>query len=380
MNLDNKNFLCTGCFLCHDVCPVNAIAIITNNEGFYEYKIDEEKCIKCGKCVSVCPKLIHKFKNNPMQDCYAAYSKNKNVVLNSSSGGIFTELANCILDQKGYVVGAVWIDKKIKHIIIDNKKDLDELRKSKYLQSNLENIYSKIQELIKNDKLVLFSGTPCQVGALNNLVQSDNLYTIDIVCHGVPSSKVFETSLIQRFNKVPQKIDFRNKVKSWNLYQIKYDEKKINFIEDGWMKNYLNNSFLKKDCYDCPFVKDNKRVGDLSLGDFWGIDKIDFEFFKMNKDTGISNVIINNPKGQKLFNKIKSNIIYKKQDLELSYQHNPRINNGKYNDQFLEKRKIFFKLYSNNKFKFKNDNVVNKFKKYLSKTKNILKTKVFKNI
>lgn len=375
-NLNNFKFNCTGCGVCVNACLKGAISLKLNKEGFYQYFIDKDKCVECGICNKICPKL--NFENsNEKKDiiCYAAYTKDKEVLNNSSSGGLFYEIAKSILEDGGLVAGAIYQDNKVKHVLIDNLKDLKLLQGSKYLQSFTGNIYTEIKKNIKNKK-ILFSGTPCQCAALRNLVKCDNLIVVDIVCHGVPSLKVFEKSLKDRFDVSITSINFRLKDGSWNNYSIEYiflDKrvKKIKHYSDEWFSGYLKNLYLMKSCYSCGF-NTLPRVGDITLADCWGIINIDKNFYETNKDTGISLVLINNEKGKNLFNKIKKNIIYKEQNINDYKLYNPRIFNGEYTDDMLKKRKEFFDKELNISFKIKRYSIKTN-KLIMNKCRNIIK-------
>ena len=358
-NLNYKIFNCTGCGLCGNICPTNAIKIELDNEGFYQFNIDETKCTDCGLCVKKCPKINFKTKNKKEEmKAYAAYSKNKEIVSKSTSGGIFSELALQIIKENGIVIGASYEYGKVKHIVIDNKEGLEKLRGSKYIQSYTENIYNVVKENLNQNKKVLFSGTPCQCAAIRNMVNNnDNLIIVDIVCHGVPSYKVFEKANKDRFNKEITKVQFRNKKNGWNNYNINYYNKDklvktIMHLHDEYFIGYIKNFYLMKSCYNCEFAN-IPRVADISLGDFWGIQTIDKDFFKKNKNCGVSLLYINNLKGACLFEKIKDNVIYKKEVLELSYKYNPRVNNGKYSEKMIESRKNFFEKDFNTSFKIR---------------------------
>ncbi|MDD3392061.1 MAG: Coenzyme F420 hydrogenase/dehydrogenase, beta subunit C-terminal domain [Bacilli bacterium] len=357
-NLKDKNFICTGCFLCQSICPVGAINMEKDSEGFYKYSIDEDKCINCGLCVKKCPKLNPIQKNNEIRECYASYSKDKGILRNSSSGGIFSELANFFLDNNGIVIGAGWSNNDIKHMAITDKKDLPKLRGSKYLQSNLNDIYDEIAEAIKQKRKILFSGTPCQVYAIKSLYGNySDLYTIDIVCHGVPSKLVLDYSIKQRYNKESLLIDFRNKQTGWYYkFALKYTgedfSKTMVNDKDGWFVEFLDNKFLKKDCYNCQFTG-LKRSSDITLGDFWGIVDIDNDLSVQNQDEGVSLVLINSDKGDTLFNEITNKVIYKKEPLDKAINYNKRIVDGKYSDSALEKREQFYQLFEAKKIYFK---------------------------
>lgn len=377
-NLNDYKFNCSGCFLCKDICPKKAISIVEDNEGFFIAKIDKEKCINCGLCTKMCPNLNESINENCEKDVltYAAYSNNKFYLKQSSSGGIFSEIANYFLNNGGVVYGASYESNIVKHIRIDNKNQLYKLRGSKYLQSNLDGVYKKINKDIINGKKVIFSGTPCQVAAINKFVKSKNLFTIDVVCHGVSPKKIFNIANKQRFKQMPKNVFFRDKSNGWRSYNIKYifNNKiiKQRFDKDAWFLEYLKNTYLKKDCYNCKYAN-IPRVSDITLGDFWGIENIDKKFSKTNKNRGVSLVILNNNKGKKIFEIVKPNITCINTLLEGAIIYNKRINNGKYaknqfkkrNDFFKKKKQIFLKTRSYNTIcKLQTRKFIEKIKKY----------------
>lgn len=358
-NLNKKTFECTGCFLCEYICPVKAIKIEVDSEGFYQYNIDESKCIECEICIKKCPKLNPSISKDISNKCFAAYSNDDEILYNSSSGGIFSELAIAVLEEGGVVIGAAWVNDKVKHILIDEKKDLVKLRSSKYIQSDLSNIFILIDKALKNEKKVLFSGTPCQIAACKGYFESDNLLTVDVVCHGVANKRILDLSIDQRFNKKNIAVNFRDKRFGWHYsYGLKYynaDDgkeaafRKINY--DSWFRSYLRNIFLKKDCYDCQFCGEN-RVSDITLGDFWNIKDINEELFANNKDHGVSMVLLNSKKGEEYFNIIKKRVTFSPEEIQMAIKYNPRISNGKYSNEFLKKRNTFFKRLGEGKVKF----------------------------
>ncbi len=374
-NLKDLNFNCTGCCACKNICPRNAIKIELNKEGFYQYRIDKNKCINCGLCIKICPKIS--FTNSNSKDkikSYSAYSKDKKVLSTSSSGGIFYHLAKKILDYGGMVASVIFENNTAKHVLIDSVSDLSKMQGSKYIQSYPGNIYNEIKKNIKSKK-ILFVGTPCQCAAIRKIIDNSNLIVVDLACHGVPSKIIFDNSLKSRFNGRVNNINFRLKDKSWTNYSLGYFNgdkivSKHKHYNDEWFMAYLKNLFLMKSCYDCDF-NTIPRVGDITLSDAWGIGQIDKDFFKDNKDNGVSLVIINNLTGSDLFDSIKNEIIYKKQNLLDFRKYNPRIFNGKYNDiALLNRNKNINSLlkedFRGNKYKKKTkDKIINKIKEII---------------
>ena len=321
---------CCGCTACANKCPRNAIKMVEDDKGFLYPYIDRKKCINCGLCDKVCP-IINKRKTENYPKAYAAINKDEKIRLNSSSGGIFSALANYILEEQGIIFGAAFSDDfLVKHIMIDNKDDLYKLRTSKYLQSSLGDIYKEVEKKLNEGKKVLFTGTSCQINGLYGYLNKiyENLYTQDILCHGVPSPKVWKNYLKYRQEKdleSPTKINFREKTIGWSLFSLLFQYEKGEYNrshkEDLFMQAFLRNACLRESCYNCSF-KDKHRISDITLADFWGIQDVEPS---MNDDKGTSLVIVNSKKGEELFEKIFNNIESKQVDFEKSIQHNPSM-------------------------------------------------------
>ena len=329
---------CCGCGACYNKCPAGAISMQENNEGFLAPVVDETKCTNCGMCQKACPSINVKYKNNPKPDCYAAMADDE-IRMKSSSGGMFTLLANFILDKGGYVCGAAFDDDwNVHHIIIDNKEDLSKLRGSKYVQSDTENCYKEIKKLLDADKYVLFSGCPCQVAGLYTFLGKEygKLLSVDILCHGAASRKVWKKYLTENFqNKNILNINFRDKSETgWACTHctiiLDNNEK---FVSDDYTKLFHKSIITRECCEKCQYSK-FPRIGDLSLGDFWGINNYDNDF---NDGKGTSLILINNKKVQKIFNSI--NIRNKKITLNYDYD-NGHI---RYERRLNKNRKRFFR-------------------------------------
>lgn len=318
---------CCGCHACFNICPVNAITMKEDERGFKYPKVNNEKCINCGQCEKVCPVILNRKKEIEEDiETYAINNKNDEIRENSSSGGFFNLIANYILNNNGIVFGASFDEKwQVKHIEVKNKKDLIKLQGSKYVQSSIGDTYKKAKEYLDNGKLVLFTGTPCQTEGLQTYLKKDytNLYIQDIICHGVPSPKVWKKYLEYREKQDgqhPVQINFRQKDDGWNLYALllQYNNSayKTNHSNDLFFKAFLRNVCLRDSCYNCSFKKWN-RFSDITIGDFWGIDNIEPD---MNDDKGTSIVIIHSKKGRKLFDSIKKNCKYKEVNLKASVE------------------------------------------------------------
>lgn len=335
---------CTGCSACASICPKGAIELVEDNEGFKHPVIDQDKCINCGLCKRTCPVLNTK-ENSSLNKCYVAYNKNDKVKKTSSSGGIFDAIAREVLNNNGIVVGAAFNENmKLNHIAIEKIEDLEKLKGSKYLQSDLDNIFTYIKSQI-NDRKILFVGTPCQVAGLHVYLKKDydNLICIDLFCHGVPSSKLFNKyikELESSNNSKVVKYNFRDKKTGWDTYSntVSFeDDKQISELQsnNSYMRLFLSDIALRESCYNCDFKVGNK-YSDITLGDFWGVQKYYPEMYNKN---GVSAIIINTEKGKRIFESISNNLKYKECELEEIVTGNPSLkSSGKYP----KKRKDFF--------------------------------------
>ncbi|OOM79436.1 Coenzyme F420 hydrogenase/dehydrogenase, beta subunit C-terminal domain [Clostridium sp. BL-8] len=310
---------CCGCYTCKLACPVNAIRIEPNQEGF-DMPIVEETCIHCGACVKKCPVFNFKCENKENPQVYAGWSKDSNVRLDSTSGGIFSELANVIMKSGGYVCGAVYDEKwNVRHIVTNNVNDIYLLRSSKYVQSRIENCFLLIKEKLKLNKVVMIVATPCQIAGLYNYLDKkyENLYTVDFICRGVNSPKVFRKFLDlleDKYNSKVSYVKFKNKRYGWNRFstKIKFENGKT-YIKDRYtdrfMKGYLEyNCFMRDSCHDCKY-NGFPRVADITLADFWGVENY---LIDMRSSDGVSMIMTNSVKGERLLKHISNNI-YKEQ-------------------------------------------------------------------
>lgn len=303
---------CTGCCACSNICPKDAISMNEDNEGFKYPVVDENKCINCGLCVNVCPTINKQIKINNDIKAYACINKDTDIRLKSSSGGIFSVIADYILSNNGIVFGAAF-DKawNVEHTYIEDIDDLDKLRTSKYVQSYIGVNYKYVKEFLEKGKLVLFTGTPCQIAGLKAYLGKDydNLYCMDIICHGVPSPLVWRRFLNENYDVDDIKaINFRNKTTGWSgfSFKVQYTNKAIIENRDSnlYMIGFLSDLYLRPSCYNCSF-KTVERVSDITIADFWGINEI---LPKMNDEKGTSLIFIQSNKGKCLINKVKNNI------------------------------------------------------------------------
>jgi len=275
-----------------------------DKDGFIHPEMDTERCIDCGLCKKVCPIINKNNKTKDPIDFIAATNKDDKIRLSSSSGGLFTLFAEWILDSKGIVFGAAYNDKwEVYHISVEKKEDISKLRGSKYVQSFIGDTYSQAEKELKKGRLVLFTGTPCQIAGLHSFLgrQYNNLFLIDVLCHGVPSSRVFQLYIREKSNnKDISYINMRSKKEGWKNYHFDINDYSKLYKRDTYMKAFIENLILRPSCYKCLF-KNGKSFSDISLGDFWGVKKYHKE---IDDDKGLSLVIINSEKGKQLFEKL----------------------------------------------------------------------------
>lgn len=335
--LATKNkFNCYGCELCKDICPVQAIEMVEDEEGFKYPKVDKEKCIKCGLCEKNCiyRKKIDKEKSEDYPLIYAAAYKDDDVLKNSSSGGIFTALYKHVISQKGYVVGVKYSEDMVaEYAMADNEKDCEKFRGSKYVAASINDIRKEVKEKLEKGKIVLFTGNPCQIKALKTYLNKEyeNLYLVEIFCHGVPSPKVFRLYIKYLEEKYKSKVvdfKFRDKQAGWgtgkgSTIKVEFENGKV-LYEPAKYNNYnrafANNNILRPGCSNCEFAGVND-LADMSIGDFWGIEKVMPKFAKKQKN-GISIIRINTNKGNSLFEDICRNLEYYESNLKDGYRAN----------------------------------------------------------
>jgi len=313
---------CCGCNACGDVCAHQAITFKMDHEGFWYPEVDMQKCTDCCLCEKVCPILnIKDLKKNDLSQsiCYAAEHKNLEVVFDSTSGGLFSALADMMYKGGGYVGGAVFNEdyKSVRHFISNEKKDLLRLRSSKYLQSSLEGFYRQVRDLLKAGEKVLVCGSPCQMAAVRSFLRKnyDNLIIVDYICRGINSPKVWGKYIDSFEERYGHKVIYakaKSKEYGWrNLTQkVILDNGKAYFEtknQSNFTRGYLQTGvYCRPSCYDCKF-KGYPRISDITLADFWGIEKIDTS---MEKNLGTSLVMINSEKGKAYFETIKKRINY----------------------------------------------------------------------
>lgn len=369
---------CCGCMACVQKCPKQCITMKEDEEGFLYPHVDESLCVSCNLCEKVCS-VINQTANNEPIKVYAATNNNEEILKQSSSGGIFSLIAEKILDENGVVFGAAFNDKwEVYHTYIEKKEDLCKLRGSKYVQSKVESTYKDAESFLKQNRKVLYSGTPCQIAGLKKYLRKDyeHLICVDIICHGSPSPGIWKSyletvltrpkgvvggnSVLLSLKEKPvlTGISFRDKRFGWRKYGFVLSGKSASkadrntvlsspihgllyeTVNDNlYMRGFLKNLYLRPSCYHCP-ARHGKSESDLLLGDFWGILRRHPEFYNPQ---GVSLVLTYTEKGEQLFESIDCKRIEATYDDALDCNINIERNEPQPNN-----REAFFAAYSRN--------------------------------
>lgn len=372
---------CTGCGACVDICPVDAIHTELSYDGFFYPQIDSSVCIKCNRCEMACPLLCSGSgeKEHYNNRYFSAASKQGKIRDKSTSGGVFFELAAKILEEGGLVAGVSYSDdyKSAHHILIDNIDDLPLLMTTKYFQCDTMGIFGKVKFALDEGKTVMFSGTPCQNAALRSYLGKDynNLFQMDFVCNSISSPiayKKFLEELEQKYNSKVKNVRFKDKSYGWKrlAFSITFENGKVHtedIFNSMWAKGLNNyNLYQRLSCYECQFRHFPNYYSDITVGDFWGDSEIDpYDAYK-----GLSFLVINSVKGEKLFNSIKDRIFLKSRKMEEIVKGNVRAKEDPVLDN--EKRNRFFALLEHHPFSYCVEKSVGK-NKDRTPEKNILK-------
>lgn len=340
---------CCGCTACASICPKHCISMKEDKEGFLYPEADASLCVECGACEKVCP-VLHVGESRQPLHCYAAKNMDAEVLKKSSSGGIFSLLAQYAIQEKhGVVFGAKWESERVVHGAIESLDDLCKLRGSKYVQSDLQDSFKRVAAFLKDERFVLFSGTPCEIAGLKSYLRNDydNLIMVDLACHGVPSPKVlalYIQELKQKYGVDSLRLNFKDKSTGWATYSVtaKSGDKTLfseRASENIYMKGYLHELFSRPSCHDCAF-KSFRSGSDISLADFWGINKV---FPEYNSINGVSLVLINTEKG----NRAMATVTDTAEMVEVGYEEAVRENGALlHSEQAHPKRKLFFRSLS----------------------------------
>lgn len=333
MNTINNLDVCTNCGACAQICPKQCIKFELL-EGFqYGPVVDKQKCVECGLCVDTCHLNKELIKVQELSQCIACVNSDEQEVALSTSGGVFGAIAKYVLDLDGIVYGCAYQGHlQVKHSRINNIDDIHLLRGSKYVQSQVGDTYKKAEKDLKDGKLVLYSGTPCQIAGLKSFLRRDykNLITIDLICHGVPPASIFNKFVEgyeEKYHLILDNVDFRTKKnKGWGLSGYLYGHKEGKTIKkklypfNNWYYFYfLKGVIYTEACYTCKYANLD-RQGDFTLGDFWGSEKFKLPF----KDTkGCSLVLLNTIRAKEIFSKLS--LVYTSISIEDACKFNGQL-------------------------------------------------------
>lgn len=301
-----NNHQCTGCMGCVDACPTKALATTINNEGHYTYKLNQDLCIECKKCERTCPVVSgYNYGENCLSKSipFAGWNNNHPIRQNSTSGGVFSALALHVLSQGGVVVGSMMDKFSAKHIIIENPNDLKKLQGSKYTQSDTTGVYIAVKKKLEEGKLVLFSGLGCQISALNLFLKGvksrDNLYTVDLICGGVPSSFLIKRFQEEYSSTISGIYSFRDKMQyKLSVFDMSNEVKSFPpYLRPLPLCGFTSELTNRYSCYDCHYAFAHRK-SDMTIGDFWGDTK-----FQEEHEDGLSIIITHTDKGRLILDK-----------------------------------------------------------------------------
>lgn len=318
--------LCTGCGVCVNVCPKSCVVMKEDKEGFPSPFVDADSCIECGKCVSACERVANVNLNRCTDIAIAAWAKDPAIRCSSSSGGVFSVLAQWVLSSGGVINGVAFDeDFSLRHKLITTMEELSGVRGSRYVQSDVGTLYQELRRILDDGRKVLFTSTPCQVAGLKGFLgrEYDNLLTCDFICHGVPSPRFFKTYVGERVKTVGQKkaIDYTFRdATGWGWAPTLHlsDETQVQYepYSDPYMAPFLAGYNYRESCYKCKFARP-ERCADITIGDFWSVK--DYSLFTRKYEAGCSLVLLNTPKGEWLFGKVADACEYEKYPLYAAY-------------------------------------------------------------
>ncbi len=342
---------CTGCSACTSVCPTDSIFMKEDKEGFLQPHIDAKTCIGCHKCEKTCPIITPiEIPTDFKTQAYAAINKDEEVRMRSSSGGMFHALAKLTIEQGGIVFGARFNDQwEVVHDYAETIEGIEPFMRSKYVQSRIGGTFKQAKQFLEDGRQVLFVGTPCQIGGLKAYLKKeyDNLLTVDFICHGVPSPKVWREYLMMLQNATKSKnilgVNFRDKENGWINFQPVIETDSIiirrDMMDNTYFRGFLKDVYQRKSCYDCQF-KSIRRIADITIADAWGVQ---YYLPKIYDDKGTSAVLIHSQKGNSILTSLKEGIKKQKVDFKVIAYYNPSLIRSV---SLPSRRQAFFKLFS----------------------------------
>lgn len=327
INVSDKS-QCCGCWACENICPKKCITMKEDHEGFRYPEIDEDSCINCGLCERVCPIKLPK-QNDDVPLSYVVQHKNSNILRTSTSGGFFTSIAKYAIEKGGVVFGATFdVNMELRHSYSDTLEGCKKFRGSKYVQSLIGDTYKQAKSFLDSGRMVVFSGTPCQIAGLYGFLKEriyENLITVDLVCHGVPSPLLFRKYISFYEKKGKSKIiNYLSRDKyygyDYSTATIFFDNKKKQYHKgmeaDIMLRLYFKNICSRPSCYNCHF-KTLNRVSDFTIFDCWNAQSVSKKFSR----NGATNVFIHTPKGQLVFDKIKEDFLFATSQINYIIEH-----------------------------------------------------------
>ncbi|WP_338133629.1 Coenzyme F420 hydrogenase/dehydrogenase, beta subunit C-terminal domain [Clostridium tetani] len=345
---------CCGCSACYNTCPKKAISMESDEEGFLYPVIEKSLCVDCGKCIKICP-LIQSgnYKHNSIPEFFVARHRSEEVLMRSTSGGAFTAISDEILRQGGVVYGADYDHEfRVMHKRAENEEQRNRMRVSKYVQSNLGDIFQQVKADLTNQKIVLFTGTPCQIAGLRGFIGDSplvkNLYLCDLICYGIPSPLIwddYKNILEKEYGGKLVNVKFRSKLIGWSrkksnesfLFKTSNSE---SFHHDGrfYQLFFGKKTIIRPSCGECPYTNIH-RSSDITIADYWGIEKYALQWMNAK---GVSLIMTNTPKGEELLMKCSDTIKYEKRAKEESLAEQQRLSGP---IEFPEDRKEFWEQY-----------------------------------
>ncbi len=329
---------CTGCKMCADICPFGAISFEEDHEGFWYPKVDEEKCTDCGACAARCPSMNReqiKQQREPL--VYAAWSKDEETRISSTSGGIFYEIGRWFITHEGGVAACRYTSdyKAAEHVYVEDLEGLEQVKGSKYFQSDTAGIYKKVKEKLDAGKKVLFCGAPCHMAAMQMYLNKeyDNLYYLDFICRSINSPLAFREylkELEQEYGAKVSEVQLKNKKYGWQSLasRVRFENGEESIKDrnsDWWIRGFIyNDLYTRESCYHCKYKVLPRVAADMSIGDFWGIkDQTEKDMFE-----GISVVLVNSEKGSRLLEEIRPNLEIRESSMEEALPGNPALLNN----------------------------------------------------